>query len=108
MVRRLKMMHTLGYIHRDLKPANIAVGYGKKENTIYLIDFGLSKKMNEGGQNLGVGGPNVPKKMAGTPIYTAVTAHLGTGECYKKDDIESLMYVLIQLVKGSLPWQNAK
>lgn len=38
-------MHDLGYIHRDLKPANIMIGLGKKENTIFLIDFGLTKKM---------------------------------------------------------------
>ena len=41
-------MHSIGFIHRDLKPANICVGLGKKENTIYLIDYGLTKKLNEG------------------------------------------------------------
>lgn len=40
-------MHTLGFIHRDLKPANILMGVGKKENVVYLIDFGLTKKKNE-------------------------------------------------------------
>lgn len=40
-------MHSLGYIHRDLKPANIMMGHGKKKNTVYLIDFGLTKKFNE-------------------------------------------------------------
>jgi hypothetical protein len=51
--------------------------------------------------------------MAGTPIYAAINAHLATGiviieiiwiDCSKKDDLESLMYVLIQLSKGYLPW----
>jgi len=59
--------------------------------------------------------------MAGTPIYTSINAHLATGgkkvyfknfndflESFKKDDLESLMYVLIQLYKGSLPWQNTR
>jgi serine/threonine protein kinase len=37
-------MHDIGYVHRDLKPANIMMGYGKKSNIVYLIDFGLAKK----------------------------------------------------------------
>lgn len=40
------MMHDIGYVHRDLKPANIMIGIGKKENLIYLIDFGLTKKLS--------------------------------------------------------------
>ena len=32
-------------------------------------------------------------------------AHIGTNHCYKKDDMESLIYVLIYLYKGSVPWQ---
>jgi serine/threonine protein kinase len=40
-------MHQIGYIHRDLKPANIMVGLGKKENIIYLIDYGLAKKKSD-------------------------------------------------------------
>ena len=46
----------------------------------------------------------MPKKLAGTPIYAPINAHLLTGgnifivnnlEHYKKDDLESMMYVLI-------------
>lgn len=43
-VKRLRTLHNLNYVHRDLKPANIMLGYGKlRENTVYLIDFGLTK-----------------------------------------------------------------
>lgn len=46
-------MHDLGYVHRDLKPANIMMGTAKKENIVYLIDFGLTKKLGA----LGLGYP---------------------------------------------------
>ncbi len=70
-------MHSIGYIHRDLKPANILTGIGKKENIIYLIDYGLTKKNNESHWNMG-GGAIGKRKMAGTPIYAAINAHLAS------------------------------
>jgi len=45
MLERLEFIHKRSYIHRDIKPENITLG-GKSSNinTLYLIDFGLSKK----------------------------------------------------------------
>lgn len=71
------MIHMLGYIHRDLKPANIMVGYGRKENIIYLIDFGLTKKKQENFASFAK--DPTGKKMAGTPIYASINAHMATG-----------------------------
>ena len=71
-------MHKLGYLHRDVKPANIMVGRGKNVNVIYLIDFGLSKKLEECNGGYSYSGSK-PKKMAGTPIYASINAHMATG-----------------------------
>jgi serine/threonine protein kinase len=40
---RLRDLHSLNLVHGDLKPANIMLGKGKLKNTLYLIDFGLTK-----------------------------------------------------------------
>jgi serine/threonine protein kinase len=32
-------------MHRDLKPANICIGSGKNSNILYLLDFGMAKKI---------------------------------------------------------------
>lgn len=71
-------MHKLGYLHRDVKPANIMIGSGKNANIVYLIDFGLSKKIDECGGYSSYS-RSKPKKMAGTPIYASINAHMATG-----------------------------
>jgi serine/threonine protein kinase len=99
-------MHELGYIHRDLKPANLMLGHGKRENIVYLIDFGLAKKIVENGfPRFNDPSTMAPRKMAGTPIYSSINAHMASGgktlntliviEYFKRDDLESMMYVLI-------------
>jgi hypothetical protein len=55
------------------------VGRGKRENIIYLIDFGLVKKVTECRFNVFVNTNCAPRKMAGTPIYSSINAHLATG-----------------------------
>ncbi len=45
------------------------------------------------------------KPFIGTTRYASLAAHKGQ-ELSRKDDIESLIYVLIFLYKGKLPWQN--
>lgn len=113
MLARVRKLHDIGFCHRDLKPANMVFGLPQQpnENILFLIDFGLSKKFSD---NEGPDEPLPEAKLArnlrltGTPIYAPINGHLGWGNCYKKDDIESLLYISIHLLKGQLPWQNLR
>jgi serine/threonine protein kinase len=101
MITRLEYLHSQGVVHRDIKPENFMIG--TDQTLIYLIDFGLSKKYrDEGGAHNpcreGVG-------MVGTARYTSVYSHLGL-EQSRRDDLESLGYVMIYFLKGKLPWMN--
>jgi serine/threonine protein kinase len=128
MVKRLETMHQKGILHRDLKPNNLTWGnfnnsynnipinnnnnininqYEKLDiNTIYLIDFGLScsywennsKKHYKAGQGL---------NFIGTLRYASLNSHKGIRQS-RRDDLESMIYILIYFLKGNLAWQDVK
>lgn len=47
-------------------------------------------------------------KVVGTAVYAGINPHIPGSTYLKKDDLESLMYVLCYLGTGSLPWKNLK
>eukprot|EP00347_Sterkiella_histriomuscorum_P010931 403374385 len=101
LIERLESLHQLGIVHRDLKPKNIMVNHSKNE--IVLIDFGLSNKfMSQYQTHIQY---RSTKKILGTPLYASNNALLGK-EISRRDDIESLVYILIFALKGSLPWKG--
>mmetsp|Transcript_8332 Transcript_8332/g.5953 ORF Transcript_8332/g.5953 Transcript_8332/m.5953 type:complete len:143 (+) Transcript_8332:258-686(+) len=102
MVERLKFLADKGLVHRDLKPDNWCVGQGAHQDTVYLIDFGLAKKYRHDVTQI-----HIPQKqgklLVGTILYASVDALLGS-EITRKDDLESMVYGLIELGLGALPW----
>jgi casein kinase I family protein HRR25 len=72
---------------------------------VYLIDFGLAKKQSQASN---IGPPDGVNKVVGTAVYAAINAHMPSSNYYKKDDLESMMYVLCYLATGNLPWKNFK
>ena len=104
-LRSLRVIHGVGFVHRDIKPENLLWRRHPGTDPVFLIDFGLAKRL------INVDGSHVPrsttKALVGTPQYAALHAHLGD-ELSRRDDLESLVYVLVYLVKGSLPWQHVK
>ena len=43
LLQRVEHMHEKNYMHRDIKPDNIMMGLGDHSNTVFMIDFGLSR-----------------------------------------------------------------
>lgn len=108
MLQIISRVHDAGIVHRDIKPENFMIGISKsdkeqKENEgkmLHLIDFGLSKFYKKGDKH--VINTN-DKSMVGTMRY--VSTYIHEGSVYsRRDDIISILYVSIYLLKGTLPW----
>ncbi|XP_059481719.1 casein kinase I isoform X2 [Neocloeon triangulifer] len=106
MIGRIEYVHTKSFIHRDIKPDNFLMGIGRHCNKLFLIDFGLAKKFRDSRTRQHII-YREDKNLTGTARYASINAHLGI-EQSRRDDMESLGYVLMYFNRGSLPWQGLK
>ncbi|OAY76608.1 Casein kinase I isoform delta-like [Ananas comosus] len=103
----LEKMHSKGYVHGDVKPENFLLGPPgtPEEKNLFLVDLGLATKWKDSTTGQHVEYDQRPDVFRGTVRYASAHAHLGrTGS--RRDDLESLAYTLIFLLRGRLPWQG--
>ena len=103
MLAIVESLHQKGVLHRDIKPANFMIKTNAQNiSELFLIDFGLAGCFKDEKQK------HIPMKtgerLMGTPRYMSVNMHQHITPS-RRDDLESLGYILIYLYKGKLPWQ---
>lgn len=102
---RIESLHNAGYLHQDLNPENIATGYGLNWQSLFLIGYGLATKYLDS-NNSHVQCDRGTSSMKNI-IFSSVNTMNRTSYS-RRDDIESIGYLLIYFNTGTLPWLSSK
>eukprot|EP00826_Nyctotherus_ovalis_P037252 TRINITY_DN3386_c0_g1_i1.p1 TRINITY_DN3386_c0_g1~~TRINITY_DN3386_c0_g1_i1.p1 ORF type:complete len:313 (+),score=54.59 TRINITY_DN3386_c0_g1_i1:557-1495(+) len=78
------------------------MGIKQTENEVYLLDYGLSRKYTNGTAHIRF---SEHVRLVGTLRYCSLNCQKGY-EQSRRDDLESLGFCLIYMLKGRLPWQG--
>lgn len=99
LLNKIEKMHENDVIHRDIKPSQFLISADKKN--IFLVDFGMACFYRVSGNHKEF---KTRRKCRGTVSYASINNHLGFRQS-RRDDLESLCYSLLYLVRGGLPWK---
>ena len=100
---RLEYIHSKNIMHRDIKDSNISIGR-KNPEIIYLIDFGLAFKYRSSRTGKHIKYADVHKAY-GSLEFISINGNKGYQQS-RRDDLESLGYMIVYLAKNTLPWIN--
>ena len=100
LVSALEALHAAGFVHRDIKPDNLATAKDPRNSDMFLLDLGLADKYRLCGCHVKY---SEDVSFAGNYVFCSCNVLNGV-KATRRDDLESLAYVLIFLRMGTLPW----
>ncbi|KAI1718423.1 protein kinase domain-containing protein [Ditylenchus destructor] len=106
-ISSIEDLHAIGFIHRDIKPSNFAIGLHPHRRKLHLLDFGFARSYLtwSADSKLVHRTPRTRAPFMGTDRYCSLNVHARI-EQSRRDDMWSLFFTLIELMKGKLPWRN--
>lgn len=99
----LEYVHSRGVIYLDIKPGNCMFGLDSnptEAGKLYLVDFGCATRAASLGHIQAAG-------QTGTPRYMSTFVHDGA-QLSPRMDAQALVFMLIEIAGGQLPWETAQ
>ncbi|KAF9013477.1 CK1/CK1 protein kinase [Cyathus striatus] len=88
-ITRLELMHARGVLHRDIQLGNCVIGLPPNEKTIYMIDFGFSKRYIDPYTNRHIPDSKVKRDFIGNYWFSSVNVHCRGKVPSRRDDLEA-------------------
>ncbi|KAF4617493.1 hypothetical protein D9613_006073 [Agrocybe pediades] len=98
LIMRLQFMHHRGVLHRDIQLGNCVIGLPPNEKTIYMIDFGFSKRYIDPLTGRHIPDSKVKRDFIGNYWFSSVNVHCRGKVPSRRDDLEAAALMLIHLL----------
>ncbi|KIK96562.1 hypothetical protein PAXRUDRAFT_10721 [Paxillus rubicundulus Ve08.2h10] len=101
-ISALQHIHSRGFIHRDVKPDHMLLSLSDSAR-IMFVDYGIACPRPQVSSTKRYDPELQRKQVVGTLKWASLNAHNGLHLSWR-DDLISLSYVLLFLLRGNLPW----
>lgn len=102
LISHVEFLHGQLYIHRGIKPDNFCIGL-QDQRKIFMIDLGFAKRYRDPKTKRHM--PYEKYERCANPSWCSLRVSEGT-MASRRDDLESLGYMFVFFLKGSLPWHG--
>ncbi|OHS93313.1 Casein kinase I isoform delta-like protein [Tritrichomonas foetus] len=106
MLNLIEYLHENHYIYHLINPSNYVIGKPSEPNQLFMMNFTEALQYRDASTQQHLLIHDAPE-ISRNPVFAPINGHMGLAQS-RRDDLESIGYVLVYLLKGCLPWKGIK